>query len=792
MKWKLNRCSYCIWLIYMLLAGFGLLQITESICGKNGIYGNIIYGVAVGVLLAEGLLVLIFCFIKRKLFGENWEDWTTPLWKKVLGVLQTICLLIILAVGILFRIGAMQEMNGGNIFEAAAVRFGAEMQPIAHSAEFLTVLMYRKVCVLFGNSLWHCVQVQVIVSAAAGILCYLGIRKLSGSFAALLAAGYYFLAPEMIKADMILSARPVILFVFGCALLVVGSFLADNGGTPAGYLLAGIFMAFAGYMDGFLFLLLIFAVSIWHADRKAPMHKWNGRGSSLAFLLVGILIGLVGVFGSDALVRENGMLDSVRIYASQYFTGAGAMADYRMLFAGEGNQLIWNAVIFVSMSLGIFSFFLLKKAERFSVWTAFGLAAAAWILGKAGSAAFDGYVVWKLILTVLAANALQAFARPGSVILEADHAEMEAVEESLHQTTQKKKKHKHKHNGEYLSKEGTFESLNDNVAAEPADSGRTESRGEQQVPHREETETKAVPETGKGPEVPAGLPGEAASSGNVQKKRDYNFVRHIINERKRKKEEQQREIEKILYALSSISADPLVMKGPGREDTTMPGDVTQKDASHGLKTAEQELKHLLKKEEGDVETGMRVAATEGQKTAAGDTVRPEIETQVIMQPPTLHSQDISQQPRATVPDTKREEQPQSTILSMKREEQSQSTILSMKQEEQPRSVVMSMTKDMQSQPSKAPEGGNSAKNTESSTAQGNAGNSVMQIAIESGAVKAKVETDHLKSVPQTAAEPKPVKPRMLDNPLPVPKKHVTTIMDYDYEVSDDDDYDYEH
>ncbi|MBO4291381.1 MAG: hypothetical protein J5898_05690, partial [Lachnospiraceae bacterium] len=294
MKWKLNRCSYCIWLIYTLLAGFGLLQITESLCGKNGIYGNIIYGVAVGVLLAEGLLVLIFCFIKRKLFGENWEDWTTPLWKKVLGVLQTICLLIILAVGILFRIGAMQEMNGGNIFEAAAVRFGAEMQPIAHSAEFLTVLMYRKVCVLFGNSLWHCVQVQVIVSAAAGILCYLGIRKLSGSFAALLAAAYYFLAPEMIKADMILSARSIILFVFGCALLVVGSFLADNGGTPAGYLLSGIFMAFAGYMDGFLFLLLIFAVSIWHADRKAPMHKWNGRGSSVVFLLVGILIGLVG------------------------------------------------------------------------------------------------------------------------------------------------------------------------------------------------------------------------------------------------------------------------------------------------------------------------------------------------------------------------------------------------------------------------------------------------------------------------------------------------------------------
>ena len=299
------------------------------------------------------------------------------------------------------------------------------------------------------------------------------------------------------------------------------------------------------------------------------------------------------------------------------------------------------------------------------------------------------------------------------------------------------------------------------------------------MPHREETETKAVPETGKGPEVPAGLPGEAASSGNVRKKRDYNFVRHIINERKRKKEEQQREIEKILYALSSISADPLIMKGPGSEDTTMPGDVTQKDASHGLKTAEQELKHLLKKEEGDVETGMRVAATEGQKTAADDTVRPGIETQTIVQPPTLHSQNTPQPPRATVPDTKREEQPQSAILSMKQEEQS-------------RSVVMSMTKDMQSQPSKAPEGGNSAKNTESSTAQGNAGNSVMQIAIESGAVKAKVETDHLKSVPQTAAEPKPVKPRMLDNPLPVPKKHVTTIMDYDYEVSDDDDYDYEH
>ena len=31
----------------------------------------------------------------------------------------------------------------------------------------------------------------------------------------------------------------------------------------------------------------------------------------------------------------------------------------------------------------------------------------------------------------------------------------------------------------------------------------------------------------------------------------------------------------------------------------------------------------------------------------------------------------------------------------------------------------------------------------------------------------------------------------LQNPLPLPKKHVTTVMEYDYEVPDDDDYDYD-
>ena len=35
------------------------------------------------------------------------------------------------------------------------------------------------------------------------------------------------------------------------------------------------------------------------------------------------------------------------------------------------------------------------------------------------------------------------------------------------------------------------------------------------------------------------------------------------------------------------------------------------------------------------------------------------------------------------------------------------------------------------------------------------------------------------------------KPEPLHNPLPEPKKHVATVMDYDYEVSDDDDYDFE-
>ena len=38
-------------------------------------------------------------------------------------------------------------------------------------------------------------------------------------------------------------------------------------------------------------------------------------------------------------------------------------------------------------------------------------------------------------------------------------------------------------------------------------------------------------------------------------------------------------------------------------------------------------------------------------------------------------------------------------------------------------------------------------------------------------------------------EEKPVE--KLHNPLPLPKKHVTSVMEYDYEVSDDDDYDYD-
>ena len=46
----------------------------------------------------------------------------------------------------------------------------------------------------------------------------------------------------------------------------------------------------------------------------------------------------------------------------------------------------------------------------------------------------------------------------------------------------------------------------------------------------------------------------------------------------------------------------------------------------------------------------------------------------------------------------------------------------------------------------------------------------------------KKEPEKVEEKPQT---------NMLHNPLPLPKKHVTSVMDYDYEVSDDDDYDYD-
>lgn len=60
----------------------------------------------------------------------------------------------------------------------------------------------------------------------------------------------------------------------------------------------------------------------------------------------------------------------------------------------------------------------------------------------------------------------------------------------------------------------------------------------------------------------------------------------------------------------------------------------------------------------------------------------------------------------------------------------------------------------------------------------------------------KVEESEQKTVKSESAEAKEPeleekKPEPLHNPLPEPKKHVATIMDYDYEVSEDDDYDFE-
>lgn len=362
MNWKRSYFSHALWLLYVLTVGCGTMEAIRAFAARHGVTGNVIYAIFVGVLLLEGLLCVL-AWMGRKRFlpqrqGKNHG------WK----IAETILFLGLLGTGICLRIQELPGAAAGELYEMATMKYGQQVPRLLHGTENVYLLLLHGICFLLGNVPKYCIRFQLVLSVLAGIALYFGVRRLSGSFAALGLAAFYFLDPFMVSRSAVLSAESLFLLFYGIGLFAVAGALARRSGWVLEYIVAGILIGCVGYMDAFGWTLMLFALSIWYVVRKEAEAKCHQKPVVLLILTCCSAVTFLGCFLVDALSTGKAFGMVMHAWTGMYLPSGNVDPNLMQGLVGVFDGSLCSLLLFVFLTVGIFGYFMQERRERISVW----------------------------------------------------------------------------------------------------------------------------------------------------------------------------------------------------------------------------------------------------------------------------------------------------------------------------------------------------------------------------------------------------------------------------------------
>lgn len=547
LNWKKNFFSYAAWLACLFLTGYGVWTLAQRWSAESGLSGAVVYGISGGVLLLAGLLnAFVWLFRKKRQDGQDSEKDT---W--VIRLLEGVLLLVILVMGMYLRWERIPFANGAVYFETASIKAGQGVPILTHGIEYLYILALHGVCFVLGNNLVFCTWFHIALQGLAGLLCLLGIRRLTGRFSAIAFAACYFLSPGMIEKAVTLSPEPLFLFFFGIGLLAAGGFLRKESGAPRGYFMTGMVIAFILYLDVSGLALLGILLTVFFVDREEPESFWNRPAVSLLTALAGFGIVLAGIFILDAAISESSMTKVAGAWGNLYLTAGNPSVNPLKLLLEMKWGLELLSLLFVFLALGVFSFFLKRNQERISAWIlAGGILLCLEIFGMTVPT-MNGTEIFLLCICALAGTALSNYGREVAV----EKVGMRKWDPSLYGILEDDEENDSSEDAYYMADgEGTY-----NEEMMGGDIGMSETTD------RENTMTED------------GTP--ASKGGNI-------FTR-MVEAQNRKKEAKRLEAEKVLSVLSSLSEvegvsispdhkpGEALVKGPGGEEVEATADPSQ-------------------------------------------------------------------------------------------------------------------------------------------------------------------------------------------------------------------------
>ncbi|MCM1191381.1 MAG: hypothetical protein NC123_06855 [Butyrivibrio sp.] len=360
MSWKKNVFSYLLWVFYAVTAEVGLVCLADAACDFAGVEIYIGTVACALYIITVGLGVLLIHRFVAKHSGTDGRKHSAG------RAAEAAAVVLLLVTGLVLRVRGMETAGAENLYYELAVMVSGENIPrFAHGAVGLYIQLLHGLFYFLGNKPAVAAGAQLFLQMGAMLLLYLAVRRLAGRLAAVVMLGFGMLSSYLPEEAYRLSPAMLYLFLWAAALLLaVRAVTAKKGMWKS--VLAGLVIAFTGYLDVAGWLLLLISAAAVFCEKEEP--EKGRRGIRLLLFLLSAGAGFAGCVLADSLLCGMAFTEVLsgwlQLYSPQGFrlpvsaavpgTMAEAVAEY--------------IVLFCVLTLGIFSFWRNRQRDYRKGW----------------------------------------------------------------------------------------------------------------------------------------------------------------------------------------------------------------------------------------------------------------------------------------------------------------------------------------------------------------------------------------------------------------------------------------
>ena len=356
MNWKKSVFSNIMWDAYTLVTVITL--VIWSNMAAQALDGTSIPALALALGMAVLAAGCVFLFRKLPVGREYVERRGFSV--LLLGEAALVVLFFVL--GFMYRINGIAGVSdGGAYYEAAFVAEDRSMPNIVHGVEYVYLHLLHMVFLFIGNKLTAGIWLQVVLQMLAILLLYLGVRKLAGAVPALVMLVFFLYTAPVVQESLSLSPKPLFLLLFAIGLGILAA-CRGNIRNWSLFLMAGLWIGFAGYLDATAFLLLLIGVAA-ALEVRGQKASAKSRAIAIESCLAGTAVGFLGLILVDALFNGSTFIQVLGAWGGLYMHG-----DHGFAADSLNSVLNWQGVLVLLLCIGVGSYWFSRKRDYISVW----------------------------------------------------------------------------------------------------------------------------------------------------------------------------------------------------------------------------------------------------------------------------------------------------------------------------------------------------------------------------------------------------------------------------------------